>query len=147
MRNLKGLCNGTRLIVKTIKQYVIEAKVLSGPQKGQTIFIPRINLKPDEEESPFLFKRRQFPIKLAFNVTINKSQGQTVQNCGVYIDTPLFNNGHLYTAMSRVCRRESLKILVEKTSINNKLGFYVDNIVYYSVFKCKDTSKLKKKSF
>ena len=44
MRNLKGLCNGTRLMVKTIKQYVIEAKVLSGPQKGQTIFIPRISL-------------------------------------------------------------------------------------------------------
>ena len=145
MRNLnlaKGLCNGTRLMVKTIKQYVIEAKVLSGPQKEQTIFIPRISLYPDEEESPFIFKRRQFPIKLAFSVTINKSQGQTIQKCGVYIDTPLFNHGHLYTAMSRVCNRESLKILVEKTMINYKLGFYVNNIVYYSVLNFKDTSKL-----
>ena len=84
---------------------------------------------------------------MAFNVTINKSQGQTVQNCGVYIDTPLFNNGHLYTAMSRVCRRESLKILVEKTTINNKLGFYVDNIVYYSVLNAKTPRNLKKSRF
>ena len=51
---------------------------LSGPQKGQTIFIPRMSLYPDEEESPFTFKnkRRQFPIKLAFSVTINKYKNE-----------------------------------------------------------------------
>ena len=49
---------------------------LSGPQKGQTIFIPRMSLYPDEEESPFTFKRRQFQIKLAFSVTINKYKNE-----------------------------------------------------------------------
>ena len=40
----KGLCNGTRLIINTVKQYYIEKNVLSGPQKGQTIYIPRMSL-------------------------------------------------------------------------------------------------------
>jgi len=53
MRNLnltKGLCNGTRLMIINIKKYVIETNVFSGPQKGSTIFIPRISLYSDEDE-------------------------------------------------------------------------------------------------
>ena len=53
------------------------------------------------------FKRRSYPIKLNIFVTLNKSQGQTIKKCGVFVDTPLFNHGHLYTGMSRVCNRES----------------------------------------
>ena len=53
MRNLnlaKGLCNGTPLMIKNVKQYVIETNVFSGPQKVSTIFIPRISLYSDEGE-------------------------------------------------------------------------------------------------
>src|SRR5204863_359473 len=38
------------------------------------ILIPRITLSPSNTTLPFTLKRRQFPIQLAFAMTINKSQ-------------------------------------------------------------------------
>jgi ATP-dependent DNA helicase PIF1 len=32
---------------------------------------------------PFTLRRRQFPIRLAYAMTINKSQGQTLRNVGL----------------------------------------------------------------
>jgi len=37
-----GLANGTRFIVIQLMQHVIEAKVATGPTKGQRVFIPRL---------------------------------------------------------------------------------------------------------
>ena len=96
IRNLntaKGLCNGTRLIVKKFKDHVIECLIITGTHKGENIFIPRITLSPSEEDIPFDFKRRQFPIKLAFSLTVKRSQGQTIKKVGFYVDAPLFHHG------------------------------------------------------
>jgi len=43
------------------------------------VAIPRIMLKPKQGEFPFDWSRRQFPVRLAFATTINKSQGQTMK--------------------------------------------------------------------
>ncbi len=34
---------------------------------------------------PFKLKRRQFPVRLAFAMTINKAQGQTMQRMGLFL--------------------------------------------------------------
>ncbi len=107
-----GLCNGTRIMIKTIKKYVIESNVLSGPLKGQTIFMPRISLYPDKDESPFIFKIRQFLIKLAFFVTINKSQEQTIQKCGIYIETPLLPWSFVHCYVNIFCTNSLLQTRV-----------------------------------
>ena len=60
---------------------------------------------------PFQFKRKQFPIRLSFAITVNKSQGQTIPNVGVYLPTPVFSHGQLYVAMSRATSRTNIKIL------------------------------------
>ncbi|KMQ86402.1 hypothetical protein RF55_14615, partial [Lasius niger] len=81
LRNLntkKGLCNGTRFIVTDLKPNLIYAEVLTGPSRGQIVFIPRIDFLPNDTEIPFKLKRRQFPIRVSFAMTINKSQGQTL---------------------------------------------------------------------
>ncbi|ESO04552.1 hypothetical protein HELRODRAFT_128713, partial [Helobdella robusta] len=50
---------------------VIEATVIKGKYKGEDVLIPRIPMIA----IPFNFKRLQFPERLAFAMTINKSQG------------------------------------------------------------------------
>jgi ATP-dependent exoDNAse (exonuclease V) alpha subunit len=56
-------------------------------------------------------KRRQFPITLAFAMTINKRQGQTFDRVGLLLTSQVFSHGQLYVAMSRVRRSDALKIL------------------------------------
>ena len=93
MDRTNGLCNGTVLIVKQLGTRVIEAKVLNGSHAGNVVFLPRITLSPSDGIFPFTLKRRQFPIRLAFAMTINKSQGQTISNVGIYLPAPVFGSG------------------------------------------------------
>ena len=82
LRNLKpsaGLCSGTRLIVKRITSNILDCEVLSGQNAGSRVFIPRIKFSPSDTNLSFQLKRKQFPIRLAFYMTINKSQGQTLR--------------------------------------------------------------------
>jgi len=87
LRNInprKGLCNGTKLIVKRLGRKYIQASILSGKWMGQRVAIPRIPLlSSDDSQTPVKFERRQFPIKPSFAMTINKSEGQTLQSVGV----------------------------------------------------------------
>jgi ATP-dependent DNA helicase PIF1 len=70
-----GLCNGTRLIVKRLGQRVIEAKIITRNNVGKRVFIPRIIMSPSRIDCPFVLRHRQFPIRVAFAITINKNQG------------------------------------------------------------------------
>jgi ATP-dependent DNA helicase PIF1 len=76
------------------------------------IFLPRIPLCPsDDEMFPFHFKRKQFPVRLSFAMTINKSKDQTIPNVVVYLPEPVFSHGQLYVALSRGTARSNVKIL------------------------------------
>ena len=83
-----------------------------GQHAGKRVFLPRIPLcLSDDEMFPLLFKKKQFPIRLSFAMTVNKSQGQTIPNVGVYLPAPVFSHGQLYVAMSRAKSRTNIKIL------------------------------------
>ncbi|XP_065679007.1 ATP-dependent DNA helicase pif1-like [Hydra vulgaris] len=80
LRNLDlkaGLCNGTRIIVCALLNNYIDAEVLTGVSGGKRVFIPRIQLAPSDSNLLFVLKRRQFLVRLAYSITINKTQGQT----------------------------------------------------------------------
>ncbi|GFS67020.1 ATP-dependent DNA helicase [Trichonephila clavipes] len=106
--NQPKLCNGTRLAVKKLMNNVVEATILTGPFKGEDILIPRIPMIPTD--TPFKFKRLQFPILLAFAITINKAHGQSLELCGLDLSVDCFSHGQLYVACSRVGKPDSLYI-------------------------------------
>ncbi|XP_024965948.1 uncharacterized protein LOC112506156 [Cynara cardunculus var. scolymus] len=84
LRNIdpsNGLCNGSRLICRGFQQNVIDAEIVVGQHAGKRVFLPRISLCPSEYNMfPFKMKRKLFPIRLSFSMTINKAQGQTIPN-------------------------------------------------------------------
>jgi len=117
IRNLRvsgGLCNGTRLKVKKMYDNVIICEIMTGAQKGETAAIFRITFVTDEFSLPGKLRRRQFPLKLSYAITVNKSQGQTLSRAGLFLQTPLWSHGQMYVALSRAKSRSSVKIVVEE---------------------------------
>jgi ATP-dependent DNA helicase PIF1 len=136
MRNMNqslGLCNGTRLIVTKMGKYVIEGKILTGRNIGERVFIPRLSLIPSDKRLPFKFQRRQFPLTVSYAMTINKSQGQSLQYVGVYLPHPIFSHGQLYVALSRVTSKQVLKILIANDNAQDSTT--TQNVVYKEVFR------------
>jgi hypothetical protein len=121
LRNLdpaNGLCNGTRLMLMSISPHVLEAIILSGEHAGKRAFIPRISLStPPNLDFPFTLHRRQFPVRLAFAMTINKAQGQSVPVVGVNLTTSVFSHGQLYVALSRATDFKSLFVVLPEQSM------------------------------
>ncbi|KAG2226151.1 hypothetical protein INT45_003296 [Circinella minor] len=90
LRNInpqKGLCNGTRLICRNFLPHVIEAEISQGDFS--------------DNDLPFKLCRRQFPVAPAFAMTINKSQGETLDRAIHCLFKPVFAHGQLYVALSR----------------------------------------------
>ena len=101
-------------------------------------FCPRIPLCPSEDDMfPFKLKRKQFPVRLSFAMTINKAQGQTIPNVGVYLPDSVFSHGQLYVALSRGISRETTKVLVRPTKQFRQDGVYTSNVVYKEVLNDK----------
>lgn len=119
LRNLnpsKGLMNGTRVKVLQLMERVIMEEILTGANVGSVHFIPRIKLIPSDSSLPFEMSRTQFPIKLAYAMTIKKSQGQSLNRVGIYLDKQVFSHGQLYVALSRATSPDRVSVLIPNGS-------------------------------
>ena len=132
IRNLNpsaGLCNGTRIRVTELLNYLVKGVIINEKFKGSKVVIPRIVLFTDDQDT-IQFKRQQFPLRLAFALTINKSQGQTLKKVGIYLKTPLFSHGQLYVALTRGNDLNGIKIFLDPEKKSKKTC----NIVYREMF-------------
>lgn len=125
MNKCLGLCNGTRLIVRHLQDHVIEAEVVTGKEAGRRVYIPRIPMNPADNSLPFELRRVQFPVRVAFAMTINKAQGQTLSHVGLYLQKPVFCHGQLYVALSRVKRASSIRVFLPQGETSTTNAVYL----------------------
>lgn len=134
---VNGLCNGTRLICCSFQQNVIEAQIATGVNV-RSVFIPRIALTNDASMNSIEFKWTQFPVRLAFAMTINKVQRHVFDSIGLYLPLSVFTQGQLYVAMSRVRTPYGIKILSDERDSNtatNDTDVYFANNIYCEVLR------------
>jgi len=90
-----------------------------------------------DSDMPFILKRRQFPIRLSYAMTISKSQGQGFDAIGIMLHEPVFGHGQLYVAFSRSTDSNQIKVFVRNTStqgiLDNSTDIYTANVVYHEV--------------
>jgi ATP-dependent DNA helicase PIF1 len=132
LRNLnanEGICNGTRLTIKKIHTRIIECEIIFGTFAGKKVYVPKIPLIPSDTNLPFDFIRTQYPVRPAFCISINKSQGQTLDFISIWLgDDHVFTHGQLYVALSRVSCLNNIKIA---TNNENK---FTRNVVFKEIF-------------
>jgi ATP-dependent DNA helicase PIF1 len=89
---------------------VIEAEIIIGKGAGNVAFILRIKFVYNNSGLPSTFIRKQFPLRLAYVMIINKSQGQTLFHVGLHLADDVFSHGQLYVAFSCAKALTNVKI-------------------------------------
>ena len=134
LRNInprQGLCNGTRLIFeKSIDSKLLQCRIVGS---DRVVLIPRITFIPKAGDYPFDWQRRQFPVRVAFATTINKSQGQSMKNVGVWLRSQVFGHGQLYVASSRVSSPSQLRYAIKQDPEATDGKMRAKNIVYKDI--------------
>lgn len=69
-------------------------------------------------------------------MTINKSNGQTLDYVGLYLPEPAFTHGHLYVALSRARGFGNKTALASKCAVSSKgqIQWLTKNIVFTEIF-------------
>jgi ATP-dependent DNA helicase PIF1 len=97
------LVNGTRGVVTAMDANEVTLKLLD----GRIQIIPFIRIQnEDEPDIDFYY----LPIKLAWAVTIHKSQGLTLDAIEIDIGSNIFSVGQAYTALSRARNLQSVRV-------------------------------------
>jgi hypothetical protein len=137
LRNLEPprLCNGTRLRVTRCGKHIFEGEIMGGAHHGDKVMLFKTPLQSKENNPhiPTPFIRKQYPVRPAFAMTINKSQGQSMKYVGINLQArPAFSHGQLYVALSRVTRQGNLHIIGPDVPeyMNERL---MKNVVYKQV--------------
>ena len=119
MRNINsnlGLCNGVRAVVMSVAPRVLDILVISGKCAGERFYLPRIPMSSEANALPFRLVRRQFPVKLAWGMSINKAQGQSFTRMGILLAEAVFAHGQLYVALSRAGSFGAVRVVVRNTA-------------------------------
>ena len=106
IRNIKGVYNGTMGTVHALEE---DRPVVNF--KGKLIKVTRTDVDVyDVKLERSLATRQQIPVKLAFAMTVHRSQGMTLQKAVIDCFS-MFAPGQLGVAVSRVCSSRDLQIV------------------------------------
>ena len=135
--------NGGRYIITRLTDNLIFARKLDGGENNDNeILIPRIpTISKDTDGSFVTFKRTQFPVLLAYYLTLNRAQGQTLKTAGMYLPRSVFSHGHLYVGYSRCGDPDRFFVYAGQEEFENlehlldKSKTYTRNVVYKEIFE------------
>ena len=123
-----GACNGTLCELLEFSRHLCQVKIQSGIHTGRVVMLPRCSCHVSRENSglPFEFTRIQFPLILAYSVSVHKSQGQSLSKIGIVIDQESFAHGQVYTALSRSSGWDNIFVLTHgnENYIMNKVHLH-----------------------
>jgi ATP-dependent exoDNAse (exonuclease V) alpha subunit len=96
--------------------------------------IPKIKVvSAADGDMSFKLIRLQYPIRLAFSMTINKSQDQSLKYVGVNIREEVFSHGQLYVALSRATSGDRVTVLASDTATG--CAALCKNVVFKEIFE------------
>ena len=121
------LSNNTRVIIREMYRYSIRVETIT--QNPKTFLIPRIKFQVKLRFGGFVLVRTQFPLRLAYAMTKNKSQGQSIPFSLNDIRHPPFSHGHLYVSMSRATDVDQFCFFCNEDQIEEG-SVVIDNVVY-----------------
>jgi ATP-dependent DNA helicase PIF1 len=84
----------------------------------------------NDARCPYSFKRTQFPVRLAYAMTINKSQGQTLEKVGIGLKQEVFSHSQLYTGFSRTTSGDGMGLVIADNLQESRL---IKNVVWRQV--------------
>ena len=81
--------------------------------------------------------RLQFPLKVAFTLTMNRAQGQSAAKCGILLPTSVWTHGQIYVAFSRCGNPNNICVWAEREQFTDR-GYcsdkkYVKNAVFRQI--------------
>lgn len=145
MRNLNksaGLVNGRKVRVLQVQRHALIVRLL---ETDEVHVIPRITLIIDLKHG-IKFHRKQFPVTLAYCITISKSIGKTFAQHAMDLRNPVFMHGMFYLASSRTNSMGQMLVLSTEQQYDcDQQGFKTQNIVDHRFLQClySDTIGLK----
>ena len=122
-----------RVRIVYIKLHTIIVETLGETPKR--FALPRIRSKALLPSGKSLkIVRTQFPLRVAYCLTLNKSQSQTFDKAVVDVTHEPFCHGQLYVAVSRVRESENIFLFCRDSQVLEQCGgVLLTNIVYPSL--------------
>nr|BDC17065.1 DEAD-box helicase domain of Pif1 [Sicyoidochytrium minutum DNA virus] len=102
-----GLVNGSRGVVTELGKVRDFVRVMFA--NGQDVIVEKHTQEYRDENNALLASRQQFPLRLAWSITIHKSQGSSIDRLIANMDGT-FETGQAYVALSRARTLDGLQV-------------------------------------
>ena len=127
--------SNSRVQIVAIGEYLITAIMLN--DNNRVVYLPRINFKIKLPWGySYTMLRTQFPLTLAYSMTYNKSQSQTLARVLLDCRDWAFMHGHFYVGTSRVYIVDNIRLYVRKEHVyydGEEDSVIVKNVVYKDI--------------
>jgi ATP-dependent DNA helicase PIF1 len=116
------LASNSRVLIKSISNKL--AKVVTLERNPRVVHIPRIRWKFTlKHTASYSMTRVQFPLRLCYSMTTNKSQGQSMEQILLDLTDDPFSHGQTYVAWSRVRRYDKIRLIVRPNMLMESEDF------------------------